>query len=366
LARYDIGVISSNIQVANFQETFRDIFMTLNNSTITTILSLATDIRSDSKGFEISPGDNHERIHMSQLANNINLLAKDLLDISTQRLQVQGLRTDLKNKREEEGIERAKLQKKLNALLVKDKPEDLQSILLLLERTEALSDSYLDLEDKYHLVEGQLGQDEYTLSNLEQKLSSTLKCFSTTIDSNGYLPSQRYSTSSTATSYVDDPPLLSEYLSRVGDVNILEERLSDLDWERFEIEEQERLRSSVNISLGEESRQFLMNYDKWQSEIQAELDTAKGDVVLLRARCKEEGILGHGQGGDQDVCFSSIELENNKDDTVAILPPQTTRSEYYNKIPDAKRGGWGSRFSEIGIRKRPSFGSIGNPRPKSS
>ena len=450
------------------------------DNSITTILSLATDTRSNSEKdlqrssisdiqgvdtdleeSERSPRDDHNHIYMSQLADTISDLAEKLLEISAKRSQARELRIALKYKREEEGIARAELLEKLNALSVKDVPEDPQSILPLLERAQASSDSYLVLENDYHLFEDQLGRDEYTLSKRAQKLSSTLKHLRTTIDSNdgGHLPSQRYSTSSTATSYVDYPPLLSEYLSRVGDVSILEERLSDLDRERFEIEEQERLRFGLNIPLGEESRQFLVDYDKRQSEIQAELDIAKEDVVRLREKCKEEGILGHsqggGQGGDQDVCFSPVELKNMsqenmdplrvsefednspffepnssqsvnttefvnkwilhrlrhsameilqlksnptlqelsqegrdsltfsrlvlnmwfKDDAVAIPPPQTTSASEYHMLPNGseipnantyKRRGWGSRFSEIGWRKRPSLSFIGNPRPKSS
>ena len=296
-------------------------------------------------------------------------------------------------------------------------PEDPQSILPLLEQAQASSDSYLVLEHYYHLFEDKLGRDEYTLSKLEQKLSSTLKRLSTTIDSNdgGYLPSQSSSTSSIATSY--------EY------------PLSDLDRERFEIEEQERLRFGLNIP-----REFLVDYDKRQSEIQAELDTTKEDIIRLYTKCKEEGIFGHDQGGDQggdqDVCFSLVELknmsqENNnspffepnssqnvnttefinkwilhrlrhsameilqlksnptlqelsqggrdlqvsfsrqvlnrwfKDDAVAIPPPQTTSASdsEYHILPMTEKTL--HRFSERG-RMGPSFSFIGNPRPKSS
>jgi len=148
-------------------------------------------------------------------------------------------------------------------------PEDLQSIISLSERARSCSDSYLVLETGYHLVENQLGQDEYILSTEEQKLSSMLKYLSTTIDSNDGLHSQLSSTSSTATSCVDDPPLLSEYLSRVGDVNMLEEQLLDLDREMLEIKEQQWLRCGLNIPLGEESRQFLLNNDERRLQIQA-------------------------------------------------------------------------------------------------
>jgi hypothetical protein len=309
--------LSTLFQVVKFQRT------DMGNHSEIDLQRLILDIEGVNTDFEeskISP------IHMSQLAKTISDLAEKLLEISAKRSQARELRVSLKHKREEEGIARAELRKKLNALSVKDVPEDPQSILPFLEQAQASSDSYLVLENDYHLFEDQLGRDEYTLSKLEQKLSSTLKRLSNTIDSNdgGYLPSQesqRSNTSSTATSYVDDPPLLSEYLSRVGDVSILEEQLLDLDRERFEIEEHERLRFGLNIPLGEESRQFLVDYDKRQSEIQAELDTAKEDIVHLRTKCKEEGILGHdqggGQGGDQDVCFSLVELKNisqeNKD-----------------------------------------------------
>lgn len=302
----------------------------LNNST--TVHSLATSdsekyfntlSTSDVEGMDtnleepaISPRDDQNRIQLSQLADTINNLAEKQLEISSKRLQARELRIALKYKREEEGIARAELQKKLYALSAKGVPEDLQAIIPLLERTQSCSDSYLVLENEYHHVEDQLGQDEYTLSKMEQKLSSALKRLSTTIDYNDgdNLHSQRSSTSSTAISYVDYPPLLSEYLSRVGDVNILEERLLDLDRELFDIKEQERLRFGLSIPLGEESRQFLLDYDERQSEIQADLDVAKEDVARLHAKCKEEGILGGGQGDgqgyDQDICFSVVELKN--------------------------------------------------------
>ncbi|KAN0078864.1 hypothetical protein V8E54_005377 [Elaphomyces granulatus] len=91
---------------------------------------------------------------------------------------------------------------------------------------------------------------------------------------------------------------------------MLEERLLDLDREMFEIKEQQRLRCGLNIPLGEESRQFLLNYDERRLQIQANLDVATEDTTYAQ-NARRKPFLGVVRGKIKLVIyFSLVELRN--------------------------------------------------------
>jgi hypothetical protein len=201
----------------------------------------------------------------------------------------------LRYKRDDEGDMRAELLKSLNIFSIQGALDDRQSIFNIIERIQALMDLYLTLETEYHQFEDQLDHDEFELSKTEQKLSSLLNSFVTSEGhtSERVLGLQEFKAlSSTVSDETYYPLLISEYLSRVGDTQILKERLAELDLERSRIAEEQRLRSQFGIALDEESYAFLSTYDNSKSETEAELAETERDVACLYAKCQEEGLLG--------------------------------------------------------------------------
>jgi hypothetical protein len=108
---------------------------------------------------------------------------------------------------------------------------------------------------------------------------------------------------------------------------MLEERLLDLDREMFEIKEQQRLRCGLNIPLGEESRQFLLNYDERRLQIQANLDVATEDTTYAQ-NARRKPFLGVVRGKIKLViCFSLVELKNiSEKDNSPFFEPNNAQS----------------------------------------
>lgn len=148
------------------------------------------------------------------------------------------MRQKLKYKREEEGALRAKVTKRLNALSAQK--GDIAPLSSELEQLQLATDAYLDLERNYNQTEDELEEQEYALFKTLNKLSNFLQQNSTKVSLeapkiNDYSSD---STSSTASGGQEIPPTVAEYLSRVRDMHILQERLSELESEWLTIADQ--------------------------------------------------------------------------------------------------------------------------------
>lgn len=221
--------------------------------------------------------------------------------VTAKRARARELRVCLRNKRDEEGHLRAELLKSLNLAVTLGRPGNADSMLSTAEQFQTSSDAYLVLENEYHQFEDQLEQDEYVLDKMEQRLSSLLERFTSLIGSKirdqGGLQSSVVDdsdddSSSTSSSEHDKyPPLLLEYLSRVGDARILRERLADLECEQVELSEKKESFSRLGRELDEESQAFLSSYEEMKLELQKELHDAEQDVARLKVDCEDEGLL---------------------------------------------------------------------------
>lgn len=162
-------------------------------------------------------------------------------------------------------------------------------------------------------MEDQLEQDEYALSKMERKLSGLLRRLLPTNGQGNYSDSED-GDSEDATSTISDNvhfhPLNSEYLLRVGDVDILRERLSDLDCEQFAIAEKGKLRMRLNIPFDAESQEFLSTYEDRKTQIQEELNDALQDVYRLKEICQDQDILKNTYDNGKDIKDCDIDFEN--------------------------------------------------------
>lgn len=247
------------------------------------------------------PSEARDRVPRLEPRTASGRLIEQLEDVSARRVRAREMRVGLRYKREDEGKHRAALMKRLNSLLAQD-----HQLADLLEELQSATESYLDLEQTYHRVEDELNQEEYLLDQSMERFAKSLR----------ESPPGLSMVSPQAASSASDldarssrgeplayPPVVVDYLSRVGDARILQERLADLDSQWYSVVDKQRLRSSLNISLDEESLQFLRSYDASRAQIRKEINETMLDVVRLRAICDEQGVLPEEYAGDLDFLY---------------------------------------------------------------
>lgn len=158
---------------------------------------------------------------------------------------------------------------------------------------EQLRDECGPVEDECAALERGLSFQEFTLSNLE----SNLHLYERPATFNLQLKADNEELSESSNSgHSDDSeeyfhPLVREYLSKVGDVDILRERL---DWhldEKENLEEEKKVRHRVNLKLPTEDQEWLDDADRLERELLAQLKTEEDSAEKLRLRCVSIGLL---------------------------------------------------------------------------
>ncbi|RJE24961.1 hypothetical protein PHISCL_02725 [Aspergillus sclerotialis] len=242
---------------------------------------------------EFTPSHQNGSVHQPQHAKfkkAIDAMIKAQSDISAKRMNVRELRQKMKHKRNEEGVSRALLMKKLNALSAQIEMSSLSSEF---EQLQSVTNEYLDVEMNYNQVEDELMVEEYALFQMMTKLSELLQqnVAPSVMEDTQLSDFESDDTSSTISSLQRVPPSVVAYLSRAGDMRLLQERLAELDTEWLSIVDKQGVRQKMGISMDEESLEFLRDYDEERRQIQDELNDVFREVKRLRAVCDSEGVV---------------------------------------------------------------------------
>lgn len=225
-----------------------------------------------------------------RLREAIERMIESQIEVSAKRLKVRELRQGLRYKREEEGALRATVVKRLNILFAQN--VDGAPLLPEFEQLQSATDAYLAMERSYNQAEDELEQEEYALSKTMGRLSDFLRETSATaaLDTREFSEYNADDASSTISGLDELPPCVAEYLSRVGDLRIMQERLSELESEWLSIAENQILRQRVGAPMAEESLQFLRRYDEQRMQTQNEINHAFLAIKQVRAVCDSEGV----------------------------------------------------------------------------
>ncbi|RMJ29079.1 hypothetical protein PHISP_00022 [Aspergillus sp. HF37] len=237
----------------------------------------------------------------ARLKDAIDRMIESQSEVSAKRLSVRELRQGLKYKREEEGALRAAVMKKLNILSAQT--ADTTPLLPELEQLRSATNAYLDMERDYNQAEDELEEQEYAVFKSMKRLSDFLRHNSApdAMEAPEFSAFNNADEASSTVSGIDEvSPSVAEYLSRVGDLRILQERLSELDGEWMSVTENQSLRQRVGIPMTEESLQFLHRYDEQRMQIQDEMNDVLLDINRLRAACDNDGAAmdQHAKGID--------------------------------------------------------------------
>ncbi|XHG03740.1 hypothetical protein AWENTII_007032 [Aspergillus wentii] len=240
----------------------------------------------------------------TNLKETIDILVEQNDDIAAARSRVQELRLILRYKRDEEGQLRAALMKRLRMLFLQDGAQNIKPLLQEFEHLELAAETSLGLERNFQEAEDDLVQQEYALLKSMRRLSDILNRGSShpVLKENLEMENGDLDDTSSIDSMEQNlPPSVVEYLSRVGDVRLLQEQLSGLDSSWLAISDKKTQRQHLGISMDDESQEFLRTYSEKRNQMRKEMNDVLLDVGRLRAICEEQGVLTDEYTGGVDI-----------------------------------------------------------------
>jgi len=163
----------------------------------------------------------------------------------------------------------------------------------LIQACQLARDEYGPLEDDCNLLEDHLDDREFELQKLEE---ASYRAKSEIHKPNpAELVVEQYSPTSSIKSGssfgTESHPLVAKYLSKLGDVDILQERF---DWrveEKFQLEGERESRALVNLELPLASQTWLDNYEIEEEELLKQLDKAEEEAEQLKQECLMQGLV---------------------------------------------------------------------------
>ncbi|KAG4435147.1 hypothetical protein IFR05_009379 [Cadophora sp. M221] len=168
---------------------------------------------------------------------------------------------------------------------------DLKMMEDLLHEFEVASDEYGPLEDDCNLLEDTLSAQEYELQKLEKRFYERNE-HGSSLDADA-IPRQASTLSTYSGSEIGQEfhPFVAEYLSKVGDVEILKERLEYHEEERFNLEEESATKRRMALELASDDQEWLDNFDTTKYELQDEIDREERELEVLKTRCFSAGLI---------------------------------------------------------------------------
>lgn len=249
--------------------------------------------------------------------------------VSGMRVQLAEMRSDLDNRRTAQVFQWADQLKEIKSMLSSAPLGNTTTTcitmqLCTLETISQHADDYLLLENEYQDFQRQLEAEEHKLQHNQTCIAEMLQNFSdrshaTWLDRNADSSSVYQETqdvwaitedNSDTTGTVYSPtglnPLLEKYLNEIGEVRMYQERLGELSLEHAEISGREASFALVNMSLDQDSQNFLDNYESQRLELEQLISEKMDAAASLWRQCEKEGIslptnLQHGVETELDM-----------------------------------------------------------------
>ncbi|KAE9367983.1 hypothetical protein N431DRAFT_429251 [Stipitochalara longipes BDJ] len=224
--------------------------------------------------------------------------------VKTLRAEVWGLRSKIAENRNilrELGLAKAVADDKfmkfirthsLANLRLQDQSKEKEALAKLFEECEKLRNDYGPLEDDCNILESLLNNQEYEMQKLEAMLDEHWKhapLSQQEIESpqSSASPSN-YSGSELSQDY---HPLVAEYLSKLGDVEIFHERLEWHIEEKLNLDEEKATKKRVNRTLADADQGWLDNYADAETDLKKRLQEAEEEAEKLRMKCYSLGLI---------------------------------------------------------------------------
>ncbi|KAH0543128.1 hypothetical protein FGG08_002554 [Glutinoglossum americanum] len=120
-------------------------------------------------------------------------------------------------------------------------------------------------------------------------------------------------------------PLLQDYFAKTGDVNIVRERIHELEFHQRELFKEQQLRKDYGIGMSEENANFLATFEPTHEGLESELRELELGAHKLKLRCISEGLLSN----DLPVEYSLVASPELSVKTPLVKPEgeETQRTE---------------------------------------
>lgn len=203
-----------------------------------------------------------------------------------------------------------------------------KSLKELMDDCQIARDAYGPLEDDCNCLEDQLSAQEFELNRLEEHFYSR-PLEETNLLDRPLTPTeindpQLYSSSADEGDEEDEyHPLVSQYLSKQGDLDLLRERLDDLLDDKRALEEQRETRRPLGMTLDPESQLWLEHARSDEEDLRRRIQTLQKDVEMMKQDCLSKSLI--------DEEGEPIEFETREQrsfDNEEGLSPLDQKSEY--------------------------------------
>ncbi|KAH8805550.1 hypothetical protein F5884DRAFT_450410 [Xylogone sp. PMI_703] len=211
----------------------------------------------------------------------------------------------------------------------------------LLKDCEQIRNEYGPLEDELNSLEDDLGRQEFQFLELLKRSPMWKQYTSDSFERDGAPRTAMYAASeSSDNSYMEDlvrkpHPLVSKYHSKLGDLDILYERLEENREERDGLEKERETKKRVGLALNPEDQDFLDGFPALETLLLEKITKAKERVDQVREKCLTHGLIDE-YGEETD--FATQELKSF--DEESTLSPVTEQSEFVKfpiLLPDPNR-----------------------------
>jgi hypothetical protein len=202
------------------------------------------------------------------------------------RIKANEVRAQLRKEREALDTQDAYFIQELRKVLARSPNKELEHILQLSDELQQSRDTFYPMEDDYNKLEERLDVEDFELQEAERKVYMDLESARTSFADNGDHPfsfqQEDINLDQASLQDVSQDLAHNEYLSRVGDMRIVQERLQELRLERMHLVEEERVRARVGLLLDYDSIRFLETFDQRHEELRGQLAAIQEELDRMR------------------------------------------------------------------------------------
>jgi hypothetical protein len=307
------------------------------------VRTLEETARGKATSIQILQGETRSSQRRREKGRSFGNISNMRMAVLETRIKANEVRTQLRREREALDTQDACFIQELRKVLAGRPNKDLEHILQMSDELQRSRDAFYPLEDDYNKLEERLDAEDFELQEAEKKVYTELESARTSFVDNGDHPfgfqQKDVDLDQASLQDVGQDPAYNEYLSRVGDMGIVQERLQELRLERMHLVEEERVRARVGLPLDYDSIKFLETFDQRHEELrrqhavmQEELNRMRGalaatsPVLFQSFQFNEEPYSASlGAGTMQQVPETSFVINSSDLGTASTGPPPSPR-----------------------------------------
>jgi hypothetical protein len=271
---------------------------------------------------DLNDNDAHHQRHRRSLIEKLHRLEDGCESAVGIRLKGHELRGSIRQERQALTDIDARFMQELRNVLLRSPDEKFQHLLGLYEEMDSRRNLLLPKEDDYNLLEDQMNTQDFELEEASKKLLEVLEGVRNSLFSDGdlhpFFEANADLQSVTSRGNESVRPEQREYLSRVGDLDLVEARLSELQRERADLVEREKSRIRVGLVLDEESRKFLDAFDDNHALLQKERALIVRDIEKMRKTLEST----------DRVLFSATQFDDSEATSEPVLDSVSSTIQY--------------------------------------